>query len=91
MKKRTFILIIMLLLLVALLVMSGIAASASEGEVEINESISELLKDLDLSELQKYLDEHSDSYLFNFGNNASEIVEYLINGNLGTDDGSYLG
>ncbi|MDE7454184.1 MAG: hypothetical protein K2N22_07245, partial [Clostridia bacterium] len=56
----------------------------------MNESISDLLEDLDLSELQKYLDENSDSYLYNFGSTASEIVEYLVHGNLNTDYGGFI-
>lgn len=69
----------------------GLSAMAdNEGEAQLSENISELLEGLDLSELQKYLDENSDSYLFNFGNTAKEIVAYLINGNLGTDYNGYL-
>lgn len=64
---------------------------ADDGDrVELNENIANLLEGLDLSGLQNYLDSHGDSYLSGFGSSAREIVEYLINGNLGTDYGSYL-
>ena len=63
---------------------------ADDGKAQLSEQIAELLKSLDLSELQKYLDGDKDNYLFNFGSTAKEIVEYLINGNLGTDYGGYL-
>ena len=43
-----------------------------------------------MSQLQTYLDGDNDNYLFNFGSTAKEIVEYLINGNLGTDYNGYL-
>lgn len=66
------------------------AIAADEGKAELNENISELLSDLDLSELQQYLDENGNNYLFKFGDTAQEIVEYLISGNLGTDYGGYL-
>ena len=66
------------------------AASAEEEENELNENIIKLLDDLDLSQLQKYLDENKESYLFQYGNTAKEIVEYLIHGNLNTDYGGYL-
>lgn len=86
----------MILAVIAILpIASGIAAKA-EGDVqeeklaELNENIRRLLNDLDLSELQKYLDEHGNSFIANFGDNARGIVEYLINGNAGTDYGSYL-
>lgn len=63
---------------------------ADDGKVQLSEQIGELLKSLDLSELQKYLDGDKDNYLLNFGSTAKEIVEYLIKGNLGTDYGGYL-
>ena len=80
-----------LILLVILPLLGGItAAAADDKKVELNENIIKLLDDLDLSELQKYLDSHGDSFLLSFGGTAREIVEYLISGNLGTDYGSYL-
>lgn len=91
MKKRLILLIILVAAVIVAFAAGGVAAYAEgEGENEINESISDLLENLDLSELQKYLDENDDSFLFNFGNTANEIIEYLIQGNLGTDYGSYL-
>ena len=70
--------------------LSAFPYAEEDGSKELNESISGLLEDLDLSELQQYLDEHSDSFLFNFGDTAKEIVNYLIKGNLDTDYGSYI-
>ncbi len=91
MKKRAILLIIIIVAVAACLFAGGITAYAEEdGSKELNESISGLLEDLDLSELQQYLDEHSDSFLFNFGDTAKEIVNYLIKGNLDTDYGSYI-
>ena len=91
MKKRAVLLIIIIVAVAACLFAGGITAYAEEdGSKELNESISGLLEDLDLSELQQYLDEHSDSFLFNFGDTAKEIVNYLIKGNLDTDYGSYI-
>ena len=81
----------MLVVAVFLLASSGVVAFAAEdGKTEITDNISSLLDGLDLSELQKYLDEHGNDYLFKFGNSAREIVEFLINGNLQADYGSYL-
>lgn len=90
MKKKCAILIVLVVSVIVFLAMGGIAVFADEGGEQLNQSISDLLKDLDLNELQKYLDEHKDSYLFNFGDTASEIIEYLIHGNLDTDYGGYL-
>lgn len=91
MKKRAVLLIIIIVPAAACVFAGGITAYAEEdGSKELNESISGLLEDLDLSELQNYLDEHSDSFLFNFGDTAKEIVNYLIKGNLDTDYGSYI-
>lgn len=73
-----------------MLACAGISAYAEDGREELSENIANLLNDLDLSELQQYLDQNGDSYLFNFGNTAKEIVEYLINGNLGSEYGGFL-
>lgn len=69
---------------------AGISALAADGREELSENIANLLDDLDLADLQLYLDQNGDSYLFNFGSTAREIVEYLINGNLGTEYGGFL-
>ena len=91
MKKRLIVLIILTSVLIIVLISGGIFAFAEDsGEAEIDSTISELLKDLNLSELQKYLDENSDSYLYKFGNTASEIIEYLVHGNLDVDYGGFL-
>lgn len=80
-----------MLIIFFIAVLSSITALAEkEGDEQLNESISQLLEDLDLEELQKYLDDNSDSYLYKYGNSAKEIVEYLIKGNLNTDYGGYL-
>lgn len=90
MKKRIAIFLTLVALAVSLAV-GGIAAFAeNEGEQAINENLLKLLDELDLSELQKYLDENSDSFIFNFGSTAREIVEYLIYGNLDTDYSSFI-
>lgn len=90
-KKRLFLLIFLLVCMVAVVVFGSITAvSEKDGREELNTNISDLLDDLDLSELQKYLDEHSDSYLYNYGDTAKEIVEYLIHGDLKTDYGGYI-
>ncbi|MDE7182800.1 MAG: stage III sporulation protein AE [Clostridia bacterium] len=84
-------LLILLAAIVLIAVLSGITAFADDdGREELNQNIADLLENLDLNELQSYLDEHADSYLYNYGSTAKEIVEYLIHGNLKTDYGGYL-
>ena len=90
MKKKFILLAVLIIIVVAIFALSGIAAHAEEDERELNDNILKLLEDLDLSELQKYLDENEGSLLFHFGNTAGEIIEYLIQGNLKTDYGGYL-
>lgn len=69
----------------------SLAVIADENaDEQLNESIKQLLADLDLSELEKYLSENTDSYLLNFGSTAKEIVEYLIKGDLQTDYSGYI-
>ena len=90
MKKKFILLAVLIVAIIAVFAFTGTVAYAEEEEDELNDNISRLLEDLDLSELQKYLDENEDSFLFNFGGSAKEIVEYLIHGNLKTDYGGYL-
>ncbi len=77
--------------LIILLSCGGIAAFASDGEAELNENINSIISGLDLSELDEYLNSHRDDFLFSFGDNAQEIISYLINGNLGINYPSYIG
>lgn len=65
-------------------------AEQTDGRVELNQNISDLLDKLDLSELQKFLDEDKDNFLFSFGGTAREIIEYLIAGNLNADYSGYI-
>ena len=90
MKKKIILFTLLIASIIAIFAFSGIVASAEEEEIELSDNISKLLEDLDLSELQKYLDENDGSFLYKFGNTAKEIVEYLIHGNLNTDYGGYL-
>ncbi len=43
-----------------------------------------------MSELQQYLDDYSGDILSQYGNNAKEIVAYLVGGDLGCDYGEYI-
>lgn len=89
-KKRLILLVILIIAVISFLIIGGISAIAEDEQKNLNENILELLEDLDLSGLQKYLDDNDDSYLFKFGNTAKEIIEYLIQGNLDTNYGGYL-
>ena len=91
MKKKFILLTLLIAAAVAVFIGVSLTASADEdSKIELNENIIKLLEDLDLSELQKYLDENEDSYLFQYGDTAGEIIKYLIQGNLNTDYGGYL-
>ncbi len=84
--------VFILIALAVLVCGGGITAFAEdEGKKELTENISRLLDDLDLSELQKYLDENGDSELFKFGSTAREIIEFLIDGNAQINYGTYIG
>ena len=72
-------------------VIGGIAAAdGDDGRVELNDNIINLLDDLDLTELQEYLDGNGNSFLSGFGSTAREIIEYLLTGDLGTNYSGYL-
>lgn len=92
--KKKIIFAFLLTLLLILLVSGGISALADDksdsGGGEINENIQNLLSELDLSELQEYLNSHTDSFLLNFGDTARDIIEYLIRGDLKSDYKSYI-
>lgn len=89
MKQRAKLLFALLIVVLMILSIGGFAVAADEGE-ELNENITSILDGLDLSELDEYLSEHQSDFLFNFGDTAREIVEYLIKGNLDLDYSGYL-
>ena len=82
--------VVCLAALFALLMPRVAQAEQSDGEQQISQNIDDVLEGLDLSALQQYLDENSDSFLFNFGNDASEIITYLVKGNAGGDYAGYI-
>lgn len=88
--KKLIAIIILFIIAVCLSCAGETAFAETNGREELGENIKKLLEGLDLSELQKYLDANADSYLFKFGGTAKEIVEYLINGNMGADYSGYL-
>ena len=78
-----------LLFTLPLLFDGGICAYADDG-ADLNENISSIIDSLDLTEIQKYLDEYGNDYIFSFGDTAKEIVSYLVNGNLGVNYSDYI-
>lgn len=68
---------------------SVIVAFADDG-AELTENISSIIDSLDLTEIQKYLDEYGSDYVFGFGDTAKEIVTYLVNGNIGVNYTDYV-
>lgn len=79
-----------LLLAIGIVGLQSFVFAEEDGRAELNQSISDLLADLDLSELQDLLDGDSDGLIHKFGDGALEIIEYLIGGNLNTDYSGYL-
>lgn len=80
----------MLLLLIFPLLIGGGVTARAEDEQQLNENISSVIDSLDLTEIQKYLDEYGNDYIFSFGDSAKEIVTYLVNGNLGVNYSDYI-
>ena len=79
MKKKFILLTLLIAAAVAVFIGVSLTASADEDtKIELNENIIKLLEDLDLSELQKYLDENEDSYLFQYGDTAGREISTLI-------------
>ncbi|MGN0818122.1 MAG: hypothetical protein ACI4L9_04050, partial [Candidatus Coproplasma sp.] len=89
MKTKTKFLIIAIAIFFVVLSFNGYTAFADESE-ELNQNITTILDGLDLSELENYLAEHQSDFLFNFGDTAREIIEYLVKGNLNVEYSSYL-
>lgn len=84
--------LIIFLSFAAVLIFSSVnIAFADEGADELYENISSILDNLDLSALDEYLAAHGDSLLMNFGDNAGEIINYLVSGNLGINYSGYAG
>lgn len=72
-----------------LLIGGTLVAFADDG-AELNQNIDSIIDSLDLSEIQKYLDEYGGDFIFAFGDTAKAIVRYLINGNLGVNYNDYI-
>jgi stage III sporulation protein AE len=68
----------------------GCVYAYADGGEELTDNLNDILQSIDLTDLQNYLDTHSDSFAFNFGNTASEIIEYLFSGNLQLNYSSYI-
>lgn len=79
----------MLIAFLPLLISGTVIAFADDG-AELNENISSIIDSLDLTEIQKYLDEYGNDYVFSFGDTAKEIVTYLVKGNLGVNYTDYI-
>ncbi len=91
-RRLVLLLVAAAFILIVTVILPAVASAAEQedGREELAQNIEDVLGGLDLSALQQYLDENSDSYLFNFGDNATEIIEYLIKGNVGTDYSGYI-
>lgn len=89
MKAKIKLLFVFLILLLGITSLNGLTAIADE-EDELNDNITSIIDGIDLSELEEYLAEHQSDFLFNFGDTAREIIEYLVKGDLGVDYSGYL-
>ena len=78
-----------LIVLLPILLGGTVIAFADDG-AELNQNIDSIIDSLDLTEIQKYLDEYGGDYIFSFGDTAKDIVKYLINGNLGVNYNDYI-
>ncbi len=89
--KKKLRLAALLAVAILLIAMCGGTAFADDNAQELNQTITSILDGLDLSELDGYLQSFGDGFIFSFGDSAREIIEYLINGNLGVNYSGYLG
>lgn len=63
---------------------------ADEGQ-DLTDNISSILDGLDLSKIQEYLKQYGNEYVFSFGENAREIIEFFVSGDLGVSYSEYVG
>lgn len=89
--KKKLRLAALLAVAILLIAMCGGTAFADDNAQELNQTITSILDGLDLSELDSYLQSFGDGFIFSLGDSAREIIEYLINGNLGVNYSGYLG
>ena len=88
-KIAIIVLSVAIIVLLPLLIGGTLVAFADDG-AELNQNIDSIIDSLDLSEIQKYLDEYGGDFIFAFGDTAKAIVRYLINGNLGVNYNDYI-
>lgn len=79
------------LLVVILLVPVGVTVAVADEGAELNENITSILDGLDLTEIDNYLSQYGDGFIYSYGDNAREILEYLVRGQLKVDYSSYIG
>ena len=65
-------------------------AFADDG-ADLSDNITSIIEGLDLSEIEEYLKQYGNEYIFSFGESAQQIVEYLVSGDLGLNYGEYIG
>lgn len=92
-KRRALVVVAVIFFFLFVFGIPAATAAADDtggGDADLSQNIEDVLGGMDLSQLQQYLDENSESYLFNFGDTAEEIIRYLVNGNIGTDYANYI-
>ena len=72
------------------LLSGGTVAFADDG-ADLTDSITSIIDGLDLSEIEQYLSQYGNEYVFSFGESAKEIVEFLVSGDLGLNYSDYIG
>lgn len=70
--------------------LSGTATAFADDEANLTDNITSILDGLDLSEIQAYLSQYGNEYVFSFGESAREIVEFLASGDLGINYTDYV-
>ncbi len=79
---------VMLVLFLTLCPMPVYADGGSSSD--LSDNINSVIEGLDLSEIEQYLSQYGNEYVFSFGDSAREIIEFFVSGDLGISYGEYI-
>lgn len=80
----------MLILTLLSLLCGSLVVFADDG-ADLSDSITSIIEGLDLSDIEEYLKQYGNDYVFGFGESAKQIIEYLVSGDLGLNYSDYVG
>lgn len=78
-------------IVIVISLLAGNSVAFADDGADLTDSITSIIDGLDLSEIQEYLSQYGNDYVFSFGESAREIIEFFVSGDLGINYSDYIG